>query len=130
MKTNPCAVARIKLGSLTANHASAPAEVPAAADFEAYRTDAEERLAVYRARCDALRADCDARFVGDVAQVLGRSPASVADADAALETLVREAGPERDAELVPVLHRRVLREEAILRPVMRELAGARWQRIR
>ena len=36
----------------------------------------------------------------------------MASADADLEALIRRAGPESEAELVPVLHRRVLREEA------------------
>ena len=105
-------------------------EAPATGDFESYRSDAEDRLAIYRARRDAFGADCDAEFVEDVAQLLGGRPADVESADADLEALIRRAGPESEAELVPVLHRRVLREEAILRPVMRELAAASWQRIR
>jgi hypothetical protein len=44
--------------------------------------------------------------------------------------LIREAPPERDGELVPLLHRQAVRDESILEPVMRELRGATMQRIR
>jgi len=47
-----------------------------------------------------------------------------------LEALVAEADPERDSELIGYLWRRILREEAILKPVMRELRNAKMQIIR
>ena len=47
-----------------------------------------------------------------------------------LEQRVAEPGAESDPELVGCLHRRVLRQEAILRPLMRELTDARMQIIR
>jgi hypothetical protein len=53
----------------------------------------------------------------------------VAAVDAALEAFVREAPPQRDAEIVRALHRRCLREEALLQPVLRELEGVAVQRI-
>jgi hypothetical protein len=54
-------------------------------------------------------------------------PASPAEADAALEELVDRAEPELDAELVRYFDRRIQRQEVILRPLMRELAGSSIQ---
>jgi aminoglycoside phosphotransferase (APT) family kinase protein len=100
-----------------------------ATDFASYEGDAAARLAVYRERLERLGPALDEQDSDDVARTLGRRPASRAEADAALEGLVREAGPDRDAELAGLLHRRVLREESLLQPVMRELEGARIQHI-
>jgi len=44
-----------------------------------------------------------------------------------LEALVETAGPERDGELIRYFHRRTLRQESLLAPVMRELADAQIQ---
>ena len=73
----------------------------------------------------ALEADT----LADAAALLGSPPRDVAAADAALEALALEAGPARDAEILRALHRRCLREEALLQPVLRELEGVAVQRI-
>ena len=61
--------------------------------------------------------------------LLGARPADRAAGDAALEEHVLAAGPERDAALLPVLHRRLQRHEWLVEPVLRELRGARMQRL-
>lgn len=99
-------------------------------DYEAYRLDAARRVAGYLQRADLLGPALEAQDLDEVAAILGRRPASWAAADAALEALVLEAGPERDAELVHYFHRRMLRQEAILKPVMRELEHSALQPIR
>jgi len=104
-------------------------QAPAATDFDAYRSGAATRLAVYRERLARLGPDLEAEDLADAAALLGRRPPDAAAAAAALEELVASAGPERDAELLGCLHRRILRQESILAPVMRELEGARIQRI-
>ena len=102
---------------------------PDAADFEAYRADREARLATYRERLARMGPELEAEDLDEVASLLGGRPSGRAEADRALEELIRGAGPERDAALIPYLHRRTRRQEAILAPVMRELEGARIQRI-
>lgn len=109
-----------------------PCERPIAAgspDFAAYARDAAERVSVWRERRARHGAALDADTLADAAKLLGATPASVADADAALEQLVLSAPPERDAEILRALHRRCLREESLLQPVLRELEGVAVQRI-
>lgn len=90
-----------------------------------YELDRAWRVAQYLERVDAYGAALESDDLDDLAPILGRRPASWAEADAALEALVLEAGPERDAELTRYFHRRLLREEALLQPSLRELEGAR-----
>ncbi len=90
----------------------------------AYELDRAHRVAQYFERVDAYGAALEADDLDDAAAVLGRRPRSWAEADAALEALVKEAGPERDGELTRLFHRRLLREEALLQPTLRELEGA------
>ena len=98
--------------------------------FARYRESAAARLATYRERQQAMGPGLDAEDLDDVSRFLGRGFTSCADADRVLEEWVLAAGPEREVECVALLHRRILRREAILEPVMQELAGARMQRIR
>ena len=107
----------------------APPLAPASQDFSGYAADAAARVAAWKARAsrygDALAADTLAEF----SALLGARPRDVAAANAALEALVREATPARDAEILRALHRHCLREEALLQPVLRELEGVAIQRI-
>lgn len=48
--------------------------------------------------------------LADVADVIGSRPATVAEADLALLRFVEQAGPEQDAALTRLFHRRTLRE--------------------
>jgi hypothetical protein len=98
-------------------------------DFANYEADTAARLASYRERAERMAPALEAEYLDDVAPLLGGRPADRDEADRGLEALIRDAPPERDVELVPILHRRVLRDESILEPVMRELRGAKMQRI-
>jgi aminoglycoside phosphotransferase (APT) family kinase protein len=110
-----------------------PVEPPATAasggDFAGYESDAAARLAVWRERDRSLGPALDAEGRADVARLLGRSFATRGEADAALEAFVANATASDDAALVALLHRRALRDERILAPLLRELAGARMQSI-
>ncbi len=53
-------------------------------------------------------------YCGDVADLLGRTPQSVAEADRWLEDFVRSAGPDADETLLILLHRRVCRQAWLL----------------
>ncbi len=98
-----------------------------AADFAAYQADRSECLAIYERRRLELGAALEADDLADASRLLGRPFERPEPADRALEEFIRSAAPERDAEIVDLLHRRLLRQEAILQPVMRELEGARIQ---
>jgi hypothetical protein len=98
-------------------------------DFEAYRIDAAARVAEYLRRADRMGPALEEADLDDVAQLLGHRPAGWRQADEELEEYVHDASPERDAELVEYFHRRLLRQEALIDPVMRELKGAQIQRV-
>lgn len=95
-----------------------------AAEERAYDFDRMQRLAVYLERSDRFGAALEADDLDDVAKILGHRPASWEEGDLALERLVLEAGPERDAELIRYFHRRLVREESLLHPVLREQQNA------
>lgn len=97
---------------------------PSAGAFTAYRIDAAWRIAEYLRRVDLFGPACEAMDLDEAARLLGHRPSSWHEADAAFERLVAESGPERDADFVRFFHRRIQRQEAILRPVMRELEDA------
>jgi aminoglycoside phosphotransferase (APT) family kinase protein len=90
----------------------------------AYRLDRMQRTAVYLDRSDRHGPALEADDLDDVAEILGHRPATWQEADAALEALVLESGPERDAEFMRYFHRRLAREEALLYPVLREQQDA------
>jgi len=89
----------------------------------AYELDCLYRVAQYLDRSDRYGPALEADDLSDVAAILGHRPGSWQKADAELERFVLDAGPERDAELVRYFHRRLLREEALLQPALRELEG-------
>ena len=103
------------------------ATLPARDAFADYRVDAAARLAQYLQRAERYGPALEADDLEEVAKLLGHRPGSWREADAALEALVESAPRERDPELIRCLHRRTLRREALLEPVLRELRGARMQ---
>ena len=117
-------------GPPSAEGAGSPDLTASEGDFAAYERAVAERRALYLDRHRQLSPQLDGDYLDDVAPLLGRRPATRADADAELEGVIAGAGPESDTELVALLHRRALRDESILYPVMGELAGARMQQIR
>ena len=100
-----------------------------ASDFVDYRFDATRRTAEYLRRADRMGPALEAADLDDVAELLGHRPESWQRADHELEDLVLEADPDLDAVLVSYFHRRMLRQEALIDPIMRELRGATVQRI-
>jgi hypothetical protein len=108
-------------------HAVALLRGPAEKSYEA---DVSLRVAQHLAEIDRRGARLDAQDLGEVSALLGRPFGSWSEADAALESFVREAGASRTAEILQLLHRRTLRQEALLAPALRELDGVSLQRIR
>lgn len=90
------------------------------AEERAYDVDRMQRLAIYLERADRYGAALEADDLDDVAKLLGKRPASWQEADALLEPLVQRASPERDPEFIRYFHRRLVREESLLHPVLRE----------
>ena len=60
------------------------------------------------------RAWRDEAYCADVAALTGRPAGDVGDADAALLAFVRSAGPQADADIVRLLHRKLLRDCLII----------------
>lgn len=90
-----------------------------------YELDRLYRVAQYLDRSDRYGPALESDDLDDVAAILGNRPRNWQEADAELERFVLDAGPERDAELVRYFHRRLLREEALLQPALRELDDVR-----
>ena len=95
-----------------------------------YATDVALRVAQYVREIDRHGARVAAQDADELASLLGRRIDDPFQADAALEARVVVADRDETAEIVRYLHRRTLRHEALLRPAMRELTDARFQKIR
>lgn len=95
-----------------------------------YATDAALRVATYVRELDRRGARVEAEDADELGALLGRRVTDPLAADAALEARVAVADRAETAAIVRYLHRRTLRHEALLRPSMRELAGATFQQIR
>jgi hypothetical protein len=96
-------------------------------DFAAYEMDAAYRCAEYLRRAERFGGEFEQNDLDEISALLGRSFETWSDADAALEDFIESASPESDADLIRLLHRRTLRHEALLQPVLRELEGASIQ---
>lgn len=95
-----------------------------------YATDTALRVAQYVREVDRHGARVAAQDADELATLLGRRIDDPREADAALEARVSGAERDETATIVRYLHRRTLRHEALLRPAMRELADATFQKIR
>lgn len=91
---------------------------------QAYDFDRMQRLAIYLERSDRFGPALEADDLDDAQRLLGHRPRSWQAADREIEGLVAACGPERDAELIRFFHRRLLREEMLLDPVLREQRNA------
>jgi aminoglycoside phosphotransferase (APT) family kinase protein len=96
----------------------------------AYEAERSLRVAEYLERAELLGPVIEAREREDLSSLLGPSAEIGPEADAALESLVLTAGPERDEELLAYFHRRTLREHELFRPAMREMEDQAAQPIR
>jgi hypothetical protein len=100
---------------------------PAAKGYEA---DVSLRLAQHLAEVDRLGPRLEAQDLAEVSALLGRRVTSWSEADAALEAFVLAAPPARTPDILQLLYRRTLRQEALLKPALRELDGVAIQKIR
>jgi aminoglycoside phosphotransferase (APT) family kinase protein len=114
----PPAPSRYALG-LQALAASAEKIAPAE-DYSAYQQEKVGMAARYFALREAWASAFEHEYLDDIAALLGRRAAGEWEADLALEAFVQAAGPELDAPLLRLLHRRARR---LMLPV--ERAGGR-----
>lgn len=98
-------------------------------DFAAYEIDAAYRCAEYLRRAERFGGEFEQNDLEEISALLGRSFTDWNEADAALEDFIENAAPEHDAALLKLLHRRTLRHEALLQPVLRELENASIQHL-
>ncbi len=84
-------------------------------DWARYRLDLTRRLLARVRNQDRWGAELAEQEAGELGELLGKRSGSPADAEAALDAFIREAGPDRDAELVGYLYRRARREEQLWR---------------
>jgi hypothetical protein len=117
------------LRAMLEGHAQAAAAQSPGDEFAAYRSDAAQRVAEYLRRADRMGPALEADDLDDVATLLGHRPDTWAQADEELEELVHDADPDLDGPLVGYFHRRMLRQEALIDPIMRELRGRTIQPI-
>lgn len=79
-----------------------------------YRTAMALNLAAHLELVDHIGAAIDAANLDEVAGLIGHRPATIAEADSALEQFVLAAGPEHDRELLQLFFRRNERNRMLL----------------
>jgi hypothetical protein len=90
-------------------------QLPAIDDaFRASRLGLSARLARHLRNLHRLGPGFEAEELDELGELLGQRPANMAEGQRALDRLVREAGPERDEELVRYFFRHASREEALM----------------
>lgn len=96
-------------------------------EFAAYADETVYRTAVYLQRRNDFGPELDAGNLADINALLGTQFTAAAEADAALEAWILEADAAADADLLRLLHRRCVRQEVLVEPILGELSGARIQ---
>lgn len=101
-----------------------------AAAGRSYEADTAYRIAQWARELDARGAQIEREDAEEVARLTGERAEPGLAADAALESFVLRAGPERDAEVLQLLYRRTKRQQALMQPALRELETARLAAVR
>ncbi|BBZ20744.1 phosphotransferase [Mycolicibacterium gadium] len=83
-----------------------------------YQRGAVAKVARFCHRVSEFGAAIDRADLADIEATLELESTDRRAADEALETFILHAGPERDAELIPLLHRRVMRQLLLLEPLL------------
>jgi hypothetical protein len=95
--------------------------------FDQYANNTAYRTAVYLQRLNDFGPALDAGNLADINALLRTHLTNVAQADAALESWILEADHGADEDLLRLLHRRCVRQEVLVEPILGPLAGARIQ---
>lgn len=90
--------------------------------FGRYQLESVALLADHLRLADRLGAAFDDAELDDAAELLGFRPRSRAETDEAVQAVVRSDAARRFPDLLRFLHRRCVRDEALLTPLLGELA--------
>jgi aminoglycoside phosphotransferase (APT) family kinase protein len=107
-----------RYGALAEGLIGAIRALPVADRFATYENESCARLAGFLARVGEYGAAIEREDIAEAEQLLGSKLANWREADAALEAFVLKAGPELDAQLVPLFYRRVQRQVFLLAPFL------------
>ncbi|MBJ21266.1 MAG: phosphotransferase [bacterium] len=94
-----------------------------------YELDRSLRLALALQRADALGPVFDQLEREEIGELLGHRVGDLIEADAELEKLVLDSGPERDEDFLRYFYRRTLREHELHRPALFEYVDRTLQTI-
>lgn len=95
----------------------------------AYRLRIARDMARAALRADELADALEQRDRLDEQALLGIRPRNWVEGDRMVEDMISVAGPDRDAELVRFLYRRVRRQQAMMDPSMRDVRGFKVQAV-
>ena len=106
-------------------------QAPAIQDpFLANRMWFATRLARHLRTAERKGSAFEAQELDDMGALLGRRPRDVREGRRAVDAFVRQAGPDRDAELVQYFYRHARREEALMEGALGMCEGARLSPLR
>ncbi|MFO0688737.1 MAG: phosphotransferase family protein [Myxococcota bacterium] len=88
------------------------------------------RLARHLRTAERKGSAFEAQELDDMGALLGRRPRDVREGHRAVDAFVRQAGPDRDAELVQYFYRHARREEALMEGALGMCEGARLSPLR
>jgi len=88
--------------------------LPAGDKAATYQRDSAAALGRYMQRWATFGADVIASDLDDMAELLGRRPATQEEAMAELDAFVAAAGPEEDSRLIRLFHRWLMRQDFLL----------------
>jgi aminoglycoside phosphotransferase (APT) family kinase protein len=92
--------------------------LPVDGDMASFQRRSTAQVARFCARVSTYGAAIMAEDLDDQAELLGRRYDDWQEGTAALEDYILAAGPEQDAALIGLLHRRVMRQMRLLEPVL------------
>ena len=95
----------------------------AAAGIAEYRRDTVASVAKFAARVNEYEPAIISADLDDIATLIGQRPVDRLTGDALLEDFIRDAGPDHDAALIRLLHRRCMRQMLLLEPVLSAPGG-------
>lgn len=88
-------------------------------EFAAFEKESIDRTAIYLERAARFGASVAEADEAEARALLGTESGCAGDAE--LEAFVRTEDPQHDAEILRLLHRRLLRQEFLLAPAMKEI---------
>ncbi|MGW5514394.1 phosphotransferase [Nocardia africana] len=98
-------------------------------DHLSYRLRIARDLTSAALRADEIALELEERERSEEQQLLGHRPSSWEEAERLLEAAILEADGDQDGRMLRFLHRRLLRQQMVLDPAMRDVRGFTVQTI-